>query len=268
MYPMIGAIGGLLGGAGQLAGGLYDWFGGGTDYRKARKYADKMAKDAMARLPQQMKLMYQGAQAAGYHPLAALGISPSAGPSVPVFDEKKGKAMANMGQGINRVLNAQAKYLESLADKEKKEVVQGQTDSIREFNLPSTEQPFGKLQAYERGGWFVMGPNRQVLKSAPDQEFQEWMTEGSRLEKGEYMFWRGKRAIDLTKGNVDPEIVRDYLDWFQSNYPPGKNWHYSLDRMGRINKIRTTGKKKLFTYKNISRHRKNKYGEDILFPQY
>jgi len=111
----LAAIGGLLGGVGQLAGGISGLFGGGSGTAQQQIRAQNQA--AFDNLQFQRDAANFGirwkvadAQAAGVHPLFALG-APTFNPSPvginPVADDPRpdySAALSNMGQGISRAL--------------------------------------------------------------------------------------------------------------------------------------------------------------------
>lgn len=107
-------IGTALGGMGQFAGGLSSLFSGdegfsGSDIKDALK-----ARLVAARVY---------GEKFGFHPLAALGVQPYTAGGQKAFKDT-GRAMANMGQGLQRALTgktdldkAKAKYYDALASK-------------------------------------------------------------------------------------------------------------------------------------------------------
>ena len=109
---LIGA-GSVLGGLGQLAGGvtnmMSDSGGGAPNY---------MGRDHRASIRNEMKarLMYarQFGNRFNFHPLTALGINPASGGSFarPTGGRSsKGNAISRMGQGLDRILSAgQSEY--------------------------------------------------------------------------------------------------------------------------------------------------------------
>ena len=107
----MGAAGSFLGGMGQFAGAASDIFGGSNfDAHKAQKKAKKFAREQRwYSMNETIQRRAVDAKKAGLHPLAALGISASGGPSVSIGagpQGNTGRALRNMGQGINKALNA------------------------------------------------------------------------------------------------------------------------------------------------------------------
>lgn len=100
-------IGGFLGGAGQFIGGANSLFGD-SDGVSGRDIKDAMkARMAAARIY---------GEKFGFHPLAALGINPAqTGGQRSAFTDT-GRAMANMGQGLDRMLSGRSKLDQNRAE--------------------------------------------------------------------------------------------------------------------------------------------------------
>ena len=112
----LGTAGSFLSGLGSFAGGLGGLFGGGG---MSNKRASRLAIEAEERANNRqiwwsrngLKLLREGAEAGGFHPLAALGYNPAmGGATTPVFQDgggnDYGQALYNMGQGISRAASA------------------------------------------------------------------------------------------------------------------------------------------------------------------
>lgn len=112
----LAAIGGALGGLGQLAGGLSGLFGGSNNnaaLNASRINADQDRAFQMAAATQGIRWKVADAKAAGIHPLFALGaptFSPS--PTSLLSDSgggsDVGRSLSMMGQGVERALMAAA----------------------------------------------------------------------------------------------------------------------------------------------------------------
>ncbi len=186
-WPAVAAVGGLLGGMGQLAGGVSGMFGGkGQDDSDARDWARYYAQET----PSWRK---EGAVKAGYHPLAAMGMNPAGGP-VAKGGTGKGSALANMGQGIERmskageseIQKAQARKLNLEADlialQIKKDSPTGQGGSgIAEENLPlkhpaysSTDQKSGA--AVKALYQLYRHPDNSIIK-IPSEDAADYLSE-------------------------------------------------------------------------------------------
>lgn len=110
------AIGGALGGLGQLAGGLSGLFGGGNNnaaLNASRINADQDRAFQLAAATQGIRWKVNDAKAAGIHPLYALG-APTFNPSPTSLmsdggsSSNMGASLAAMGQGVERALMAAA----------------------------------------------------------------------------------------------------------------------------------------------------------------
>lgn len=131
----IAAIGSLLGGLGQAAGGIGGLFGNRSVSQPDMSFAQNWRNDEMALARQQMQLQQDFAQqgirwrvadakAAGLHPLAALGAQPvqyspvSVGGSYPDTGSYSsggsdiGASLANLGQGVGRAVAATQSKME------------------------------------------------------------------------------------------------------------------------------------------------------------
>lgn len=104
------AIGGALGGLGQLAGGLSGLFGGGGGQSPATTLGQQQLQFAMDAAGKQIQWRVKDAKDAGIHPLYALG-APSFNPtSISIPGEAPGpdvgQSLAQMGQGVGRAIEA------------------------------------------------------------------------------------------------------------------------------------------------------------------
>ena len=96
-----GAAGAVLGGMGQFVSGF-----GGND-RIDMSPMNKAWKRQRQVLTHQIRWRVKDAKRAGLHPLAALGVSPAAGPSANVVAERSNRGnFAQMGQGLQQILQA------------------------------------------------------------------------------------------------------------------------------------------------------------------
>lgn len=107
-------LGPLLGGAGQAAGGLASLFGGGggSQQNYIGSAANQQLNFQMAAAANGIRWRVADAEAAGIHPLYALG-APTFNPGPTSFDVGSpsprhdiGGALSNMGQGIDRAVRA------------------------------------------------------------------------------------------------------------------------------------------------------------------
>lgn len=110
MHPLVTSA--LISGGSQILGGL---FGGGGN---SNKRASRLAVEAEMRALQNQETLdknrfswiTEGAQKAGIHPLAAMGMQPVSLSPTPVFGDSGGSdkfgAIADMGQGISRAVTA------------------------------------------------------------------------------------------------------------------------------------------------------------------
>lgn len=102
----LATIGGILSGAGSFASGLSGLFGGddGPGLTEQLNASSRMtARNAKAHILG----VVQGAEAAGLHPLAALGMSGGGGASISWGDRSdRGAALEQMGQGLSRAAEA------------------------------------------------------------------------------------------------------------------------------------------------------------------
>lgn len=103
------ALGGAARGAVDLASGLKNIFSNGDGPGPTEQM--NLQWDMWKRINRnQMQYRVKDAEAAGLHPLAALGMSPAGGPSFSVFPQEKGpstmEAIGQMGQGISRAATA------------------------------------------------------------------------------------------------------------------------------------------------------------------
>lgn len=117
---MLGTIGGILGGLGQLAGGaagLFGGGGGGTDWTSIQVMREQQQRNEQLQrefAQNGIRWKVEDAKAAGLHPLAAIGAmgtsySPTimaAGGDRPSSGSNIGSSLANMGQGIGRAISA------------------------------------------------------------------------------------------------------------------------------------------------------------------
>lgn len=88
-----------IGAAADLAGGLV-----GQYYQN--KATDKSYKFQKKVLQNQVQWRVADAVKAGLHPLAALGMSPAAGPGVSIGGSPLGEALSSMGQNVSRAAEA------------------------------------------------------------------------------------------------------------------------------------------------------------------
>lgn len=115
-------IGSLLGGAGMFAGGLAGLFGGGSEGKSVYrgKHHQKAIKNEM-----KYRMMYaqQFGKKFGIHPLVAMGINPSSGPSLSYGQggDNLGRSFDSMGQGLQKAVGglsdidkAQLEYINSM----------------------------------------------------------------------------------------------------------------------------------------------------------
>lgn len=144
----IAGLGGFLGGMGQFVGGVAGLGDGKSELYDGGDHRESIRVEMRNRLKYAQKF----GKKYGIHPLVALGISPSTGPSASYGGGySKESAFRNMGQGLERALagkseveKAQAEYLQSMADLNKlkqKQIIEGQADqteqipAIREYDI-------------------------------------------------------------------------------------------------------------------------------------
>lgn len=109
----IGAIGGLLGGLGQAAGGVAGLFGGGGNNNSYLSYINAHQDREFQRAAMQdgIKWRVNDAKEAGIHPLYALG-APTFSPSPTSINTSSGGAdltpeyLKQMGQGLERAIHS------------------------------------------------------------------------------------------------------------------------------------------------------------------
>lgn len=232
------AIGGFLGGMGQFAGGMQGLFGdqGGMDAHKMQKKSKKFARQQLQR--QMRSTIYwrvRDAKRSGLHPLAALGISPHSGPSATFGMDSgrgsKGRALANMGQGIQRAMagkneleSAMAEYYRAMAKKASSTVIGGQPESLVVDKAgvlkPSSNRGYDVVPAQvnpQRAHGYVAGPSGFYnfanvpdggVQVYPTQKFQESTSEGFHaLEYGIKMSGQWAKNISLNALNTPKSMM-------------------------------------------------------------
>lgn len=187
----IAAIGGLLGGLGQLAGGASGLFQSGgrqPDMSFQQNWRNDEMALARAQMDMQREFAQQGirwkvadAKAAGIHPLAALGVMPtsyspvSVGGSYPdsSFGDRGvdvGGSLANMGQGLGRAIAATQSKEERVLTafelkRQEQELVRGDLENqVLASKLAIAQQGLGPGMPSSVGG--VAGganPEAQIL---------------------------------------------------------------------------------------------------------
>ena len=96
MWEYIGAVGGLLGGAGALSSGLSSFF---DDTSSGLKGKD-MKQAIKIQMKHRLKYARMYGKKFGFHPLAALGINPAMGGQfMRAGFDNRGAAFQRMGQG-------------------------------------------------------------------------------------------------------------------------------------------------------------------------
>lgn len=169
----------LISTGGNLLGGLFGGKGKSQSFMMEKAYdiQKKMWKEEMVH-------RRIGAEAAGYHPLAVLGMSPAQGPAVSIGGDSggrdKGQMIADAGQGVGRAIEAhQSKEMRSLTMESQRLAVENQRlQNVRlaaETNLIA--QP-GTGPAYASGGQTVPGDGRHIFK--PNE-----ITMGDKLSPGD-----------------------------------------------------------------------------------
>lgn len=177
-------IAGMLGGMGQFASGIADFWPGSTmDITSQQKNQYQYLRN----YPAHLRI---GAESAGFHPLAMLGINPGSGGSYRAFSGQNiGRGLRKMGQGLEDMMTgrsdlekAKAEYFKAMADDIRKKqpqtdtsgpVIEGQYDvdpqSPQVGVMPKVsmmEQPFVEKDPMDpKSGWLRYLVNREAAES-------------------------------------------------------------------------------------------------------
>lgn len=194
------ALGGVLGGMGQFAGGVSGMFGGSDHIDQTP--ANKAWRRHKQQMQNQIRWRVKDAKKAGLHPLAALGISPASGPSMgPSVGSQRdtGRSLANMGQGLQRALagkneldQAMARYYNAMAERAMRPVISGQPQSVtvdsagvvnsgKTYKPVLAEKPVQGSFGYEGGkaGFYQFATtDNGGVQTFPTQTLQESTSEG------------------------------------------------------------------------------------------
>lgn len=234
------AIGGFLGGAGQFTGGMANLFGGSDHIDR-----DAIRRNMVWQWQNQMRHIRAGAEAAGIHPLAALGVNMASGPMSRAFErqiQRHGSDFANMGQGLGRVLDAQARLLNAQADK----VIEGQADGgIKEENLPAPNYQ-GIEAGWQPKNVITVEPETGLVEFWPSERIQDSMSEDM-IKKYSDKIRRWWRDLTRSKGNlkyVDLDKVRMHMDRLESHMALPPDQYLVVTRSGQPRVVRYKGGKK------------------------
>jgi hypothetical protein len=194
---IMSSLGGILGGAGMLAGGLGGMFGGSKDAKSV--YRGKHHKKAIKNeLKTRLKYAQIYGKKFGIHPLVAMGINPSNGPSVVMGENPNmGRAFERMGQGLQKFTNsmspqeaAEMDYLNSAAELNRaraRSLITGQSNTTTVSEVPKKVQIVPDQQTAAAGPGVTAGShpffnfaNRPdgSVQVFPAQKFQESTSEG------------------------------------------------------------------------------------------
>jgi len=256
---MVG-IGTLAGGAGQLAGGISGLFGDGQI-----NTAHEIRKQMRTRLE---SARVYGEQY-GFHPLSVLGMNPAAGPTA--RPSSKGAALANMGQGIERMSKAGSSEIQ----KAQARLLNLQGDQIAQSLIKKTPEGQGgvtetaldppPMMGYAQGDTKNMKgikPLEQLyvqengtIMAIPSEDAADYMSE-SALANIPYMFKKIWGQMGASKdGFSDAAItkMRDKLDDLESSFPPPAGWYYRYNyNEGLPEQVRYTGGVKKLVSKPIA----------------
>ena len=277
----LAAMGTFIGGASQAGAAGSQLFGGsGRNQYSGRRHRKAISNQ-----------MHQTAYSAryeneGFHPLTMMGISPSAGPPPVRVGNNKGRAMQNMGQGINKMmqagqseiqkaqirnLDARTDYVNAQAAQLAKNAPQGQA-GISEVNLPlghpsySSGQQKGKAvqgleQLYRTGDMIV---------AMPAEGAQDFMSESLfamipyMIKQTKQMAFTGKGAYsdkDLTKFRDKLNKVEDFLR-SQKEIRPDEYLQWDMDS-GQVMVTQSTKKKKKLFKGRAKTYKQQMYTQKI-----
>lgn len=287
------ALGGVLGGMGQFAGGVSGMFGGSDhiDQSPANK-AWKRQKEMMKR---QIQWRVKDAKRAGLHPLAALGISPASGPSMgPSIGSRRstGRSLANMGQGLKAMLAgkneldaAMAAYYRAMAQKVLRPTIPGQPSSAEVevdkkgvIKSGKTYQPVlaqknvQSSEGYEGGksGFYQFATtDNGGVQTFPTQQLQESTSEGVHAVEygikiaGKYLKGGSFDLLMTPKAMMSRNALRNEQRAVEKEY--GGKYAYSIsDRTWY-----PTNTNLLYLNKRLARFNRNyEYGSDRLVPSH
>jgi len=265
VWPAITAIGTAMGGAGMLASGSQGLFGN-NQQGFSEGGADAIREATKARLYSARTF----GEKYGFHPLAALGMSPGSGP-IGKATSDKGAAVARMGQGIktisqagqSEIQKAQARLLNLQGDAIEKEINNKSPEG--QGGVTETELDPPPLMGYAQGDTKNMKnikPLEQLyvqengtIMAIPSEDAADYMSE-SAMANIPYMFKKIWGQMGASKNGFSEKAIikmRDKLDDMEASFPSPAGWYLRYNyNEGLPQRVRYTGGVKKLVNKPIA----------------